>query len=100
MAHQMKDPKLSLQWLGSLPWHGFNSWPRNFHMLQVQPPPKAFYPIDQKKKFFFFYKITVIGQILRIREWKYISFGGKIYQRFPKGRMCIGKETCIMGTSC
>lgn len=29
----MKDPALSLQQLGSLLWHGFNSRPRNFPML-------------------------------------------------------------------
>ena len=28
---------LSLQWLRSILWHGFDSWPRNFCMLQVRP---------------------------------------------------------------
>ena len=32
-----KDPVLSVQWLGSLLWHGFSSWPKNVHVLQVQP---------------------------------------------------------------
>ena len=27
MAQKVKDPALSLQWLGSLLWHGFNPWP-------------------------------------------------------------------------
>ena len=31
-AQQVKNPMLSLQWLGLLPWHGFSLWPRNFHM--------------------------------------------------------------------
>ena len=31
----VKDPALSLQWLGSLLRHEFNSWPRKFHMLWV-----------------------------------------------------------------
>ena len=31
----IKDPALSLLWLGPLLWHGFDFWPRNFCMLQV-----------------------------------------------------------------
>ena len=32
----VKDPTLSLQWLGSLLWqHVFSPWPRNFHMSQA-----------------------------------------------------------------
>ena len=31
----VKDPALSLQWLGLLLWCGFDPWPRNFHMLWV-----------------------------------------------------------------
>ena len=27
---------LSLQWLRSLLWHGFDPWPGNVHMLQVR----------------------------------------------------------------
>ena len=33
----VKDPALSLLWFGSLLWHGFNPWPRNFHVLWEQP---------------------------------------------------------------
>ena len=40
VAQQVKDLVLSLQWLRSLLWHGFNPWPGNFHMLQVQPKKK------------------------------------------------------------
>ena len=32
----VKDPALSLQQPGLLPWHGFDPWPRNFHMLLPQ----------------------------------------------------------------
>ena len=35
VAPWVKDPVLSVQWLKSLLWHGFNPWTRNFHMLQV-----------------------------------------------------------------
>ena len=28
----VKDPALSLQWLGSVSLHGFDPWPRNFCM--------------------------------------------------------------------
>lgn len=35
MAECVKDLVLSLHWLGLLLWYGFDSWTRNFHMLQV-----------------------------------------------------------------
>ena len=36
-----KDSALSLLWIRSLLWRGFNSWPGSFCMLQMQaPPPK------------------------------------------------------------
>ena len=31
MVQWVKDPAWSLQWLGSLLWHDFNSWPGKFH---------------------------------------------------------------------
>ena len=40
MTHWVKDPVLSLQWLGSLLWRGFHSWPGNFCMPQAQPKRK------------------------------------------------------------
>ena len=33
----VKDPALSLLWLGSLLWCRFTTRPRNFYTLQVQP---------------------------------------------------------------
>ena len=38
----VKDPALSLLWLGSLLWCRFNPWPGNFHVPQV--------PQKRKKK--------------------------------------------------
>ena len=35
VAARVMDLTLSLQQLGSLLWHGFNPWPRNFHMPWV-----------------------------------------------------------------
>ena len=32
LAQWVKDPALSLQWLRLLLWHGFDPWPRNFHV--------------------------------------------------------------------
>ena len=32
---QVKDPALSLLWLGWLLWYRFNPWPGNFHMPWV-----------------------------------------------------------------
>ena len=40
MTQWVKDPALSLQWLGPLLWRMFNPWPRNFHMPQAQPGKK------------------------------------------------------------
>ena len=42
MAQWVKDPALSLQWLGLLLWHGFNPWPRKFHMPRVHKKKWAF----------------------------------------------------------
>ena len=36
-AQRVKDPVLSLQWLGLLLWQGFSPWPRNFYMPWVWP---------------------------------------------------------------
>ena len=40
MVQQVKDPGFSLQWHGSLLWHGFNPWPRSFHMSWTWPRKK------------------------------------------------------------
>ena len=37
MVQRVKGSVLSLQWLGSLLWQGFNPWPKNFHMLWAGP---------------------------------------------------------------
>ena len=37
VAQRVKDPALSLQWLGSRQWGRFDPWAGNFHMPQVQP---------------------------------------------------------------
>lgn len=39
-AQQVNDTALSLPWLRSLMRHGFDIWPRNFHMLWMQPLKK------------------------------------------------------------
>ena len=49
VAHQVKYPSLSLQWLESLLWHGLDPWPRNFHMSQLQ----------QKKKLYYYYFLSL-----------------------------------------
>ena len=40
VALQVKDLALSLLWLRLLLWHGFDPWPRNFHMPWVLPKKK------------------------------------------------------------
>ena len=42
LVQWVKDLVLSLQHLGLLLWHGFEPFPRNFHMLQAWPPQKMF----------------------------------------------------------
>ena len=37
MAQRVKDLALPQLWGRSLLWFGFDPWPGNFHMLQVQP---------------------------------------------------------------
>ena len=37
VAQRVKDLALSLLWLGSLTWLGFDLWPGNFCMPPVQP---------------------------------------------------------------
>ena len=37
---QVKDLVLSLLWLSLLPWHRFDPWPGDFHMLKLQPKKK------------------------------------------------------------
>ena len=46
MAQKVKNMVLSLQCLGSLLWHRFDPWPRNFYMLLAQPKTKQ----KQKKQ--------------------------------------------------
>ena len=36
----IKDPALSLLWLGSLLWRGFSPWPGNFCMMQAWCTPQ------------------------------------------------------------
>ena len=40
MVQWVKDPVLSLQWLRSLLWRGFDPWPGNFHLPKEQPKKK------------------------------------------------------------
>ena len=40
MAQPVKDPVLTLQWLWSLLWCGFDPWSGNFHMPQGVPQKK------------------------------------------------------------
>ena len=51
-AQQFKDPALSLQWLRSLLWHRFDTWPGNFCRLWVLPRKKP-KKTNKKKKVLF-----------------------------------------------
>ena len=41
VTQQVKEPVLSLRWLGLLLWHRFDPWPGNFHMLQMWQEKKS-----------------------------------------------------------
>ena len=63
------DPPLSLQQLGSLLWLGFNPWPGNFCMAQVQPKRKedtstaASFTYSNEYKLLFPFTIMLLGSI-------------------------------------
>ena len=40
MVQWVKDPALSLLWLGSMLWLGFDPWPGNLHMPWAWPKKK------------------------------------------------------------
>ena len=40
MVQRVKDPALSLQWLGSLLWREFDPWPGKFYILRMKPKKK------------------------------------------------------------
>ena len=40
VSQWVKDLALSLLWLWLLLWFGFDPWPGNFHMPQMQPKKK------------------------------------------------------------
>ena len=46
LTQQVKDPALSLQWLRSLLWRGFDPWPRNFRMPQAWPKQISYHLIS------------------------------------------------------
>ena len=56
MAQWVKGPALSMQWLGSLLWCRFDSWPRNLYVLGAWP--KKFFMdevlllTDEQRKWF------------------------------------------------
>ena len=72
MDQWVKDLVLSLLWLGSLLWHEFNSWPRNFHI------PWAW----QKKKIFFLKK----NYFSNLQTWDIFPF---IYIFFSYFHQCF-----------
>ena len=63
MAQQTKGLVLSLQWLGSLLWLGFDPWPQNFHMPQAESKRK------EKDKDGFRWLLPKQEYFCRKREW-------------------------------
>ena len=62
MAQWVKDSVLSLLWLGLLLWHGFDPWPRNFHVPQVQPK-KIVIALGKQQFYMVFYKTEFSNSI-------------------------------------
>ena len=50
MGQQVKDPALSLPWLGPLLRSGFDPWPGNIHVPQAQPKKKEGKRKNKRKK--------------------------------------------------
>ena len=50
VAKCVKDPALSLLWLGSLLWQKFGPCPRNFHMPQAWPEEEGEEEEEKRKK--------------------------------------------------
>ena len=50
MAQWVKDPALLMMQLWLRLWHRFDPWPRNIHMLWVQPKNKNKPPNDTCKQ--------------------------------------------------
>ena len=76
VAQWAKDPALSLQQLGSLPWCRFNPWPRKFHMLQEQPKEKKKKTKGGRKHFiftFFYFVFSFLGPHLQHMEVPYLG---------------------------
>ena len=62
VVQQVKDQHCHCSNLGHLLWCGFDSWPRNFHMLSVeQKTNKQWFYIFYKIKFKF---ITMVFEVL------------------------------------
>lgn len=61
VAQWVKDLALSLQWFGPLLWHGFNSWPGNSYVPQVQfsllPSSGSYLVKISHGRFYFFHTI-------------------------------------------
>ena len=84
VAQWAKDPALSLQQLGSLPWCRFNPWPRKFHMLQEQPKEKK--KDKGWKKTFYFYLLLFCFFLFRATSAAY----GSSLPRGPMGATAAG----------
>ena len=50
VSQSIKNPALSLQWLGSLLRRGLDPWPRNFHMPQAGPKIIISFKVKAKYK--------------------------------------------------
>ena len=64
----VKDLLLSFLWFGSLLQCGFNFWPEDFCMLQVQPPQKWLLQIGKEE-----IKLFVNGMIIYIENVKQLT---------------------------
>ena len=69
VAQWVKDPALSLQWLWLLLWHGFDPWPRNFHMPWAQPKKNLNYKDFKKDVVYIYICIYVLCTCINTMEY-------------------------------
>ena len=94
----VRDPALSLQWLGRQLWHEFDPWPGNFYMPQVWPKKKK--KIDFVKllnDFVFFLSFFFFFFLFRVPPTAYGTRGliGAVAASLHQSHINTRSELCL-----
>ena len=98
VAQWVKDPMSSLQQLGSLLWHRFDPWPRNFYMPWAWHPRP---PCKKKTKVIFFYESSQLWKLsytwsFRRTEFRTIDMLHCSFDHFQFGLCSISKSVNLI----